>query len=265
MSKQPGPLVASILTVVAVAIAVAAAFIGSGALGGTPINEAAGGILSEDSTPLAPAGPAFSIWSVIYTGLVAYTVYQLLPAARRSSRQAELRPWAALSAALNAAWIWVVQLGSVTASVGVIIVLLAVLIRIFLILRAERPAGAVEAIVTDGTFGLYLGWVCVATVANITAWGVSLGADPTFTGYEYAAGAVLAVTVGIGLGTAWAGRGRLAPALATSWGLAWIAAGRVTTDLVSPAVAWLAGTAAGILLLGTVLIRIRAERRPGLG
>lgn len=261
MSKPASPLVASILTVLAVAVAIVLAFIGSGALGGTPINEAAGGTLSEDSTPLAPAGPAFSIWSVIYTGLVAYTVYQLLPAARRSARQARLRPWAALSAALNAAWIWVVQLGSVAASVGVMIVLLAVLIRIFLILRAERPASTVETVVTDGTFGLYLGWVCVATVANVTAWGVALGADPTFSGYEYAAALILAVTVAIGLGTAWAGRGRLAPALATTWGLAWIAVGRVTTDLVSPAVAWAAGAAAAILLLGTILFRLRAGRR----
>lgn len=261
MSKPASPLVASILTVLAVAVAIVVAFFGSGALGGTPINEAAGGTLSEDSTPLAPAGPAFSIWSVIYTGLVAYTVFQLLPAARRSARQARLRPWAALSAALNAVWIWVVQLGSVAASVGVIIVLLAVLIRIFLVLRAEPPASTVETVVTDGTFGLYLGWVCVATVANITAWGVALGADPTFTGYEYAAAAILAVTVAIGLGTAWAGRGRLAPALATTWGLAWIAVGRVTNDLFSPAVAWAAGVAAAILLLGAILFRLRAGRR----
>src|SRR5699024_9254852 len=55
-----------IITLLGAAAALVAAFIGSGALGGTPIAEAAGGVLSADATPVAPAGSAFSIWSVIY-------------------------------------------------------------------------------------------------------------------------------------------------------------------------------------------------------
>lgn len=261
MTKQNNDLVLSIVTIVAVAAAIVPAFLGSGALGGTPIADAAGGALAEDATPLAPAGPAFSIWSIIYAGLVAYAVYQVLPVARRSDRQRRLRPWAAASAALNALWVWAVQLGSVAASVAVIIVLLAVLIRVLMILRSEAPANIGEIIVTDGTFGLYLGWVCVATVANIAAWGASLGIDPRFPGFEYAAVAVLVVTLAIGLGTAWYSRGRLAPALATAWGLAWIAVGRTTTDLQVMSLTWVAGIAAVLLLVGTVAFRFRELRR----
>ena len=111
-----------VVTVLGVAAAIVAAFIGSGALGGTPINEAAGGALSADATPIAPAGTAFSIWSVIYLGLAAYAIWQLTPTARRSPRQEAVRPWALASAVLNALWIWTVQLGWLAVSVQVIVV-----------------------------------------------------------------------------------------------------------------------------------------------
>ena len=90
-----------IITVLGVAAAIVAAFIGSGALGGTSISEAAGGALSADATPIAPAGAAFSIWSVIYLGLAGYALWQLTPGARRSPRQHAVRPWALASALLK--------------------------------------------------------------------------------------------------------------------------------------------------------------------
>lgn len=69
---NPWPM--AIITLIGVAAAIVMAFIGSGALGGTPVAEAAGGALSADATPLAPAGTAFSIWSVIYIGLAGYAI-----------------------------------------------------------------------------------------------------------------------------------------------------------------------------------------------
>ncbi|MBB1024382.1 tryptophan-rich sensory protein, partial [Dietzia sp. DQ12-76] len=83
-----------VVTLLGVAAAIVAAFVGSGALGGTPVADAAGGALSADATPVAPAGSAFSIWSVIYLGLIVYALWQLSPTARRSARQRALRPWA---------------------------------------------------------------------------------------------------------------------------------------------------------------------------
>ena len=246
----------ALLTAAAVAVAIVVAFIGSGALGGTPISEAAGGALSADATPLAPAGPAFSIWSVVYLGLVAYAVLQTLPAARRSARHAALRPWAAVSALLNAAWIWTVQLGSVTASVAVIVLLLAVLARILVLLVRRPPQNRLDTLLTDGTFGLYLGWVCVATVANVSAWIGTWGVG-AFTGWQAAGAAVAGAAALIGIATAAWTRGRAAPALATAWGLAWIAVGRSTGALESPVVVWGAGVSAAVLLIATAVLRVR--------
>ncbi|WP_146340680.1 tryptophan-rich sensory protein [Nesterenkonia sp. NBAIMH1] len=261
MRTSSNGVLAASLTALAVVVATIAAFFGSGALGGTPIDEAAGGALSADATPLAPAGPAFSIWSVIYTGLVAYAIYQLLPSPRRTARHVSLRPWAAASALLNAAWIWAVQLGSVTASVVVIILLLAVLVRILVLLVRTRSGSWLDLLVTDGTFGLYLGWVCVATVANIAAWVATWGVGQ-FPGWEWAAGAVAFVAAGIGIALATWARGRIAPSLAIAWGLGWIAVGRTGGSLESPVVVWSAGLASAAVLIATaVLLRMRPTSR----
>lgn len=249
-----------VVTILAVVGAIALAFLGSGALGGTPVNEAAGGALDADATPFAPDGPAFSIWSVIYLGLALYAVYQLLPRQRASVRHADLRPWAVLSALLNAAWIGVVQAGSVWGSVLVILALLVVLIRIIMILRKTRPATKTDAIFTDGTFGLYLGWVCVATTANIAALVATTGLE-TFPGWQWVAVAVIGLVMAIGLGLAVYTRGRIAPALAISWGLVWVAVARTSGQFESPSIVWAAAIAAAVVLVGTIGLRIAAERQ----
>lgn len=253
------------LTAASVVAAIVLSFLGSGALGGTPISEAANGALSADATPFAPAGPAFSIWSVIYAGLLGYAIYQLLPAQRQRSsrhaaRHASLRPWAAASALLNAAWIGVVQAGVVWASVVVIGILLVVLIRILMILRKTRTHTKTDALLTDGTFGLYLGWVCVATTANIAAWIATFGVD-TFTGWQWAAVGILALVLTIGLGLAVYSRGRIGPALAISWGVTWLAIARMEGQFESELITWTAFAIAAIVLIATIGIRLATERK----
>lgn len=257
--KQRTTWTMPIVTIIAVAAAIVLAFIGSGALGGTAVSEAAGGALSADATPLAPGGPAFSMWSVIYVGLAVYAVYQLLPAQRASARHARLRPWAALSALLNAGWLAVIQADSIWGSVLVIVVLLLVLIKILLILRSESPTSVLDTIITDGTFGLYLGWVAVATAANISALIASFGID-LFSGWEWAAAGVLAVVAAIGAALAVYTRGRIAPALAMSWGLGWIAAARTSGDFESGIIIAAAAGASAIVLVTAIVQRMSAGR-----
>ena len=250
-----------IITVISVLIAIGLAYIGSGAAVGTPVSEAAGGALSADATPFAPDGPALSIGSVIGAGLLVYSIYQLLPKQRASARHAQLRPWAALSALLNAAWLGVVQADSIGGSVIVIVVLLVVLIRTLFILRTDEPSTKPDMLVTDGTFGLYLGWVTVATTSNIAAAIADATGLDTFDGWEWAAAGILAVVAAIGLGLGVYTRGRIAPALSITWGLIWVAIGRTSGDFESLTLVWAAAIAAGLVWLGTVTIRIIAERK----
>ncbi|WP_295016907.1 tryptophan-rich sensory protein, partial [uncultured Micrococcus sp.] len=163
-----------VATLLVVLFAIVTAFVGAGVLGGTPVQEAAGGWLSEDGTWVAPAAPAFRIWSVIYTGVLAYAVWQFLPSAQ-SRRHDRLRPWILTSLLLNAAWNWTVQLGALGVSVLVIVLLLATLCRILVLLETGRARGWAERILLDGVQGLHLGWVSIAVVANVAAWLGSLG------------------------------------------------------------------------------------------
>ena len=247
-----------IVIAVSAVVAVVGSFIGSGAAGGTPIAEAADGALSASSTAIAPGGPAFGIWSVIYVGLIAFAVWQFLPRTADRARHDRLAVPATLSLLLNAAWILSVQFGFLWASEPIIVALLGVLVWAFVVLRRTRPSGIVEAIVTDGTFGLYLGWVCVATAANTAAVltaagfrGFGLGQDVWGVGVAAVAGLV-GVLVAIG------GRGRLSPVVSLGWGLAWVAVARLDGPLVSVPTAVAAIVAAGAAAVVTLVVRARA-------
>ncbi|WP_310795606.1 tryptophan-rich sensory protein [Herbiconiux oxytropis] len=244
-------------------LAVVGSFIGSGAAGGTPIQEAAGGALGADSTQLAPAGPAFSIWSVIYLGLIAYAIWQFLPRQTSSSRQRVLGYPIAVTLLLNSAWILSVQAGLLALSVVVIVVLLVALLFTFVrVVRTRRDGqGVVQSIVVDGTVGLYLGWVCVATAANITAALTAGGFDGFGGAPEVWGVAIVVVTAALGIALAAWDSGRLAPTASLVWGLAWVAVSRLTGELLSPPVAVAAVIAASALVVATVVLRIAHLRK----
>jgi hypothetical protein len=252
--------VRQVVVVVSMLIAIAGGVIGSGAFGGTPIAEAAGGALSADATPIAPAGPAFSIWSVIYAGLVAYAVWQLLPGQKTSERQRQLGYLVAASLILNAAWILSVQAGVVWLSVVVIVALLVVLAVAFRRCLATRPQNWVETVVVDGVVGLYLGWVCVATAANIAA-GLAAGG---FTGFgidtDVWGSVVVAVAGLVGVALAIFGRGRVSPTLSLCWGLSWLAVGRLAAGPYSVPTGVTAIIAVVVVVLVTLVMRVRASR-----
>jgi hypothetical protein len=53
---------------------------------GTEVQDSSSGRLAADATLIAPAGPAFSIWSVFYIGLAAFVIWQWTPPATTSPR-----------------------------------------------------------------------------------------------------------------------------------------------------------------------------------
>jgi len=246
---------------VSAVLAVVGSFIGSGAAGGQPVQDAAGGALAADATLIAPGSGAFSIWSLIYLGLVTYAVWQFLPAQRAEARHRRLGYWVAASLLLNAAWILSIQFDLLWLSVPVIVALLVVLIVAFRISLAMPPRNAIDALVTDGTIGLYLGWVCVATAANLTAALVAAGWDGWGIPAETWAVVVIAVAGLIGIGLAVWDRGRIAPTLSLGWGLAWIAVARLTDAPSSTVVGVAAIIAVVAVVLVTVAVRVAVELR----
>lgn len=249
------------VVLIALPVTLAMAALGSGAFGGQEVQASSSGALSADATPLAPASTAFSIWSLIYLGLAAYAIWQVLPKQRRDPRQRRIGWLAVASLVLNAVWILCAQAGLLPLTVVVIVLLLAVLAAIIELLQRSRPDSLLETLLVDGTFGLYLGWVSVATVANIAAWLADAGLRPV--AFELPAAAVLAVVAAVGVAITLRGRGTIAPTLAMLWGLSWIGVGRLLDQPESVAVAIAAAAACVIIGAATVIARLRRVRGNG--
>ncbi|GAA1790698.1 TspO/MBR family protein [Agromyces lapidis] len=250
-----------VVVLVSSVLAIVAAFIGSGVVVGTPIQDAAGGALDADSTLIAPGTGAFRIWSVIYAGMLAYAIWQALPAQRHDERQRRLGWWVTASLVLNAVWISSVQLDLLVLSLPIIVVLLAVLCRLFVVLRSAPPKNRVEAVVADGSIGLYLGWVVIATAANATAVLVAVGFDGFGLDPEIWAVLVLAVAAAAGVALALWGGGRIAPALSLCWGLGWVAVARLADEPHSVTTGIAALIATAVVIAATAVARVRSERR----
>jgi hypothetical protein len=240
-----------IAVISALGFTLVAVLVGVGGLGGTAVEDSQGGQLSEQGSYLAPAGPAFSIWSVIYAGLLAYAVWQALPSQRASARQRAIGWWIALTIVLNGLWLVAAQFLTIEWTVIVIVLLLIALcitFRISVLTRTPR-AGFVDALLIDGVTGLHLGWVTLATVANTAAW--LTGIVPESWGDAAAAWglAVLAVVAVIGVAIAWVSGWRIAPGLALAWGLSWLAVGRLSGEPANEAIGIAAIVVAAIVLL----------------
>ncbi|MCX6068051.1 MAG: tryptophan-rich sensory protein [Chloroflexi bacterium] len=118
-----------------------------------------------------PAGYVFAIWGIIYIGWIAFAIYQFLPAQKENPRLQNLGFLFALSGIFNAAWLFCWHYNQFGLSVLVMLALLVTLIASYLKLDVGRRAvSAAERWCVDVPFSVYLGWITVATVANITDW-----------------------------------------------------------------------------------------------
>jgi hypothetical protein len=118
-----------------------------------------------------PAGYVFAIWGVIYIGWIAFVIYQALPAQRESPRLRNLGYLFVVSCIFNAAWLFCWHYNQFGLSVVVMFILLGLLIASYLRLNVGRiSVGALEKWSVDIPFSLYLGWVTVAAVANVTSY-----------------------------------------------------------------------------------------------
>ncbi|KJL40678.1 hypothetical protein RS82_03294 [Microbacterium trichothecenolyticum] len=258
VSMTAKDLARQIIVISAFCFMIVAAMVGTGLFGGTPVQALQDGALDQDGSYLAPARPAFSIWTVIYVGLLAYTVWQALPRQRGSERQRALGYLIAGTMVLNGLWLVTAQFGSLALTVLAIIVLLALLGVTFSRTVIEPADGWADRLLVDGVTGLHLGWVTLATVANVTAWLTSIG-PPEWEASADLWGVVVLIAVAvIGLGIEIASRWRLGPALALAWGLVWLAVGRLEGEPHSTAIGVTAIVVAAVIL-GTALIGTAAR------
>jgi translocator protein len=174
----------SILRQVLVIVAVVATIVVNGLATALPINNQTTGEISDRfDVFFVPAGYVFSIWGVIYLGLVAYAIYQALPAQRDNPRLARIAPWFILSCVANSIWIFLWHYEQFVLTIVAMLTLLVSLIAVYVQLGIGRTAvSSGEKWLVRLPFSIYLGWVSVATIANITStldwvnwggWGIS--------------------------------------------------------------------------------------------
>lgn len=139
-----------------------------------------------------PAGFTFSIWGIIYLLLLNYSISFTYFTVRKNTFPEiqkyldAITPYYWVTCVLNASWILAWHYLQVSASVLIMLAFLYCLIRVFLIMQKQATAiKPLYLFLLKTPFSVYLGWISVATIANITALLVSLkwngfGVDPVY-------------------------------------------------------------------------------------
>lgn len=160
---------------IAVLVSVLAMFVVNILANALPIN---GLTTAEISNSLAiyfvPAGYVFSIWGVIYLGIIIYLISMFT---RFTKDDMAIAPYVIASSLANTAWIFMWHYQRINYSVILMLVILASLIIIAL--KLNKPE---VSLVKKTPFNIYLGWISVASIANIagalyvanwSGWGIA--------------------------------------------------------------------------------------------
>jgi benzodiazapine receptor len=147
-------------------------------------------------TLVTPAGFTFSIWGVIYALLLLFTVYQVLPGNRDKPFLGRIGLFFALSSVCNIGWLFLWHYDFITYSLILMFALLASLILVYLRLDIGRAAVSVkEMAFVHLPFSVYLGWISIATIANVSVALTAVGWDRW--GIEDSAWAVAIICVAL--------------------------------------------------------------------
>jgi hypothetical protein len=136
-----------------------------------PLNGLNTGQISDQfKVYFVPAGYVFSIWGLIYLGLIAFAIFQALPSQRDNPRLRSTGWWIALGGLANSVWIFLWHYLQFPLTLVAMLILLATLIVTFLRLGiGNTKVSAAETWAVRVPFSIYLGWITVATVANVTS------------------------------------------------------------------------------------------------
>lgn len=227
-----------------------------------PINGVTtGGVSDRYENLFTPAGLTFSIWGLIYLLLTAFVVYEWLMARRgRDWFSARIGPWFFVSCLANASWILAWHYRLLPLSLLIMLVLLGSLLAIYLHLRIGLTG------ITRGEwafvhlpFSVYLGWITVATIANVTVllvsiqWG-AFGLSPQFWTV-----AVIAVATAIALAMAFRRRD-IYFCLVVDWALLGILLKRLGDSTVSDQAVVVAAIAGMVLVSAAIVVQAAQGR-----
>lgn len=220
---------------------------GSGALSG----ESIGAIASRYPSAFLPASYVFGIWSLIYLGLLVFTVDVAVRPLADAALHRRLAVWWPVNGLLNVGWIVAFSFERFIVAMMVMLALLANLVAIQRAIGDPRRLSSRDRFTTALPFGLYLAWISVAVIANAFQLATALawdgfGVDPVWW-------SVLAMGVATGVGAFMAlHRGVRVFPLVVAWALAGIAVRNADTHLLS-VTGWTLACAGGLVFLWAAL------------
>lgn len=228
-----------------------------------PLNGRNTGELS-DSIPnlFVPAGMTFAVWGVIYALLILFIIYQIITVRKEKTVEdpiGQIGGWFFISCLANSLWIFAWHWQSQLPSLVLMLVLLISLIIIHTkVRRPEASLGYRVGVMLP--ISVYLGWIAVATIANVTSVAVVLEWGRFGLSEVFWTITVLVVAIIINL-LAVTARGDIWFALVGVWALYGIYAKRTAPQFEpQPAVAYTA-LAGGILLLVAIIIHLIVKGR----
>ena len=189
-------------------------------------------------TLVTPAGYVFSIWGVIYTLLLLFVVFQALPSQREKPFLEQISVLFILSGVFNVVWLFLWHYDQIVLSVVLMFALLATLIAVYMRLGIGKTSVTLkERLFVHLPFSVYLGWITVASIANVASALVSIQWDGFGLANETWAVLVIAVAVLITL-VVIATRKDVAYSLVLVWALVGIAVNQSDyRDIVTAATA----------------------------
>ena len=221
-----------------------------------PINGVNTGQVSASyPTGFTPAGWVFAIWSLIYLGLIAFSIFTVRATPVQTARVRRIETAYLVSCAANAVWIFMWHYGLIVASLAFMLLLLGSLIAVYVSLRSTASLSFGERLCVDMPFSLYLGWITTATLANLAAWFYDVKRYPFDLPMDD--WAIITVVVATAIYTAVGVRTRDAIYTAV---FAWAAAGIVLQTLPTTQAVRLAA-AAGCAVAALVTLTSAVQRR----
>jgi len=156
----------------------------------------------SDSNPtlITPAGYVFSIWGIIYVLLGVFVIFQALPSQKEKEYTKKIGWLFVLSSIINIAWLFLWQYEFLSLSVILMFLLLATLILIYLRLGIGKSKVTLrEKLAVHVPFSVYLGWITIASIADVSVTLVSVNWEGFGIGPEIWASLIIIVALLIGM------------------------------------------------------------------
>jgi len=262
-----------ILTALLVALAFAAVVTVNALANILPLNNVGTGTLSDEIPNLfVPAGLTFAVWGLIYLLLTLYAAAVLVQAFRSRSEAWQVADGLLFvaNAAANVGWIFSWHWRQIPLSMVLMLVILGTLIamqeRNFRkfgrggSMSASPEIGRLTRFALTAPINVYLGWISVATIANVTALLVTLGWDGFGIDPRIWTLVVIVAGLFVAMGLLFR-RDAVAAPMVIVWAYIGIVLKRTSVDADTSRIVWISAAVAAALIAADVLIRTARRLR----